>query len=92
LFELVDARFQFCKIFQAGFELVQRIDDAGKTLIVLLSPEARLHPAKESPNCENEHPKFHGASGPGSVGHVFDRESLQGGPWSQENNGAAIPG
>jgi hypothetical protein len=32
-----------------------------------------LHPTIERPQRENEHPKFHGASGPGAVGHAFDR-------------------
>ena len=78
MLEFVDAGFELFQVVEAGLEAVERFDDAGKTLILLLTAGAGLHPAIEGPYGEDENPEFHGASGPGSAGHVFDRKSLQG--------------
>jgi hypothetical protein len=48
-----------------GFESVERINDAFKALIILLALDAGLHPTVDSPERENDYPKFHGASGRG---------------------------
>jgi hypothetical protein len=37
-----------------------------------------LHPSVEGPNCKDENPKFHGASGPGRDGDVVDKKSVAG--------------
>jgi hypothetical protein len=49
-----------------------------------------LHPAVEGPDGEDDNPEFHGASGPGSAGHVFDTESLQGLAKSVVNRVSAV--
>jgi hypothetical protein len=77
-FDFVNAGFEFVQVFEAGFEFVEGFDDAGKTLVVLLAADAGLHPTIEGPHGKDEDPKLHGTSGPGSAGHVVDRESLQG--------------
>jgi hypothetical protein len=64
-FEFVDAGFEFLKVFEAGFELVEGLDDVGKTLVVLLASDAGLHPAIEGPHGKDEDPKLHGTSGRG---------------------------
>ena len=92
MLEFVDAGFELFQVVEAGLEAVERFDDAGKTLILLLTAGAGLHPAIEGPYGEDENPEFHGASGPGSAGHVFDRESLQGGTESAGNSPPAYDG
>lgn len=77
MFEFMDARFEFREILEARFESIECFNDVGEALIVVLAPDAGLHPAVKSPQRENQQPKFHGASGLDSVGQVFDRESLQ---------------
>jgi len=77
-FELMDAVFEFFQVVQTRLKAVERFDNVGKTLVFLLTADARLHPAVEGPDGEDDNPEFHGASGPGSAGHVFDTESLQG--------------
>ena len=74
----MDAVFEFFQVVQARLKAVERVDNVGKTLVFLLTADARLHPAVEGPDGEDDNPEFHGASGPGSAGHVFDTESLQG--------------
>ena len=74
----MDAVFEFFQVVQARLKAVERFDNVGKTLVFLLTADARLHPAVEGPDGEDDNPEFHGASGPGSAGHVFDTESLQG--------------
>ena len=74
----MDAVFDFFQVVQTPLKAVERFDNVGKTLVFLLTADARLHPAVEGPDGEDDNPEFHGASGPGSAGHVFDTESLQG--------------
>ena len=74
----MDAVFEFFQVVQTRLKAVERFDNVGKTLVFLLTADARLHPAVEGPDGEDDNPEFHGASGPGSAGHVFDTESLQG--------------
>jgi hypothetical protein len=64
------------QIFEAGFELVEGFDDAGETLVVLLTVDAGLHPAIEGPHGKDEDPKLHGTSGRGllamlRIGRVY---------------------
>ena len=78
MFKFVDAGFEFFQVVDPRFEAIECLDDAGKTLIFLLTADAGLHPTVEGPKREDENPEFHGVSGPGSAGHVVDRASLQG--------------
>ena len=75
-FEFVDTGFEFVEVFEAGFKFVEGFDDASKTLVVLLAPDAGLHPAIEGPRGKDEDPKLHGTSGRGlqamlSIGKVY---------------------
>ena len=62
-FEFVDAGFEFVQVFEAGFKFVEGFDDAGETLVFLLTMEAGLHPAIEGPHGKDEDPELHGTSG-----------------------------
>ena len=63
IFKFVDAGFEFVQILEAGFELVEGLNDAGKTLIVPLPVDAGLHPAIEGPHRKDDDPELHGTSG-----------------------------
>jgi hypothetical protein len=75
-FEFEDAGFELVEIFEAGFEFVEGLDDAGKTLVVLLAVDAGLHPTIEGPHGKDEDPELHGTSGRGllamlRIGRVY---------------------
>lgn len=63
MLEFVNAGFQFGDVFEAGFEFVEGFNDASKTLIFLLTADARVHPAIEGPQREDEDPELHGTLG-----------------------------
>lgn len=78
MLEFGDAGFKFFQIVEARLEAIQRFNHIREALIFLLTADAGLHPSVEGPKRKDKNPEFHGASGPGSAGHVFDKKSLQG--------------
>ena len=78
----MDTGFEFVEVFEAGFQFIKGFDDAGKTLIVLLTVDAGLHPTIEGPHGKDEDPELHGTSGLGlpamlRIGRVY-KELLAG--------------
>ena len=78
MLEFGDAGFEFFHLVEARLEVVESFDDASEAFIFLLTADAGLHPDVEGPKRKDENPEFHGASGPGSDGHVADKKSVQG--------------
>ena len=72
----MDAVFELLQVFKARFEFVEGFHDAGKTLVVLLTVDAGLHPTIEGPHGKDEDPELHGTSGLGllamlRIGRVY---------------------
>ena len=61
----MDTGFELVQVLEAGFEFVEGLDDAGKTLVLPLAVDAGLHPTIEGPHGKDEDPELHGTSGRG---------------------------